>query len=187
MTMPTTMIVKRTGQEPAQPPHPPKPSGNGMSERPPWWTKVSATKAGNPCTAPRSTQTACVSEAPLLRHSGLIFRTHGVVTAWTRPRCCCKENGLTDAAELKVTAESGTMPMQISARNETSRSGRSPAARPAGRNLGEDLLPEPLRDRATPVDTNGLTCTNRKQAGTDPTRTSFGTKRSWVQIPPPRQ
>src|SRR5690606_27698981 len=60
------------------------------------------------------------------------------------------------------------------------------APRP-GSHLGADPLPEPLPGPATPTEPTHLTCGNAIEAGSLTNRTSFGTKRSWVQIPPPRQ
>src|SRR5690606_5607195 len=60
------------------------------------------------------------------------------------------------------------------------------APRP-GSHLGADPLPEPLPGPATPTEPTHLTCGNAIEAGSLPNRTSFGTKRSWVQIPPPRR
>ncbi|GAB2793389.1 hypothetical protein GCM10027091_26850 [Streptomyces daliensis] len=56
-----------------------------------------------------------------------------------------------------------------------------------GSHLGADPLPEHSWDHATPAPANDVTCTNTFHTGPGSTRTSFGTKRSWVQIPPPRQ
>ena len=59
--------------------------------------------------------------------------------------------------------------------------------RPDGSRLGADLLPQPSPHPAGPIDTTPLTSANVSHAGKISNRTSFGTKRSWVQIPPPRQ
>ena len=53
--------------------------------------------------------------------------------------------------------------------------------------LGAESLPGPAPDHARLTESNTLNCGNTSQAGDDLGRTSFGTKRSWVQIPPPRQ
>lgn len=54
-----------------------------------------------------------------------------------------------------------------------------------GRKLGDDhgstATPDPLR----PTPTHPLTCGFRNPAGQGTIRASFGTKRQWVQIPPP--
>ena len=52
---------------------------------------------------------------------------------------------------------------------------------------GANPLPEPLRDRPRPRHSDALNRENAIRTGETSTRTSFGTKRSWVQIPPPRQ
>jgi hypothetical protein len=87
------------------------------------------------------------------------------------PSTLTQGNGLAKGSDLEVTAERDITPAQIPVRNAAHRSAYNPDARPTGRNLGEDLLSEPLRDRATPADTNRLTCINRKEAGVAPART----------------
>jgi hypothetical protein len=56
-----------------------------------------------------------------------------------------------------------------------------------GSHLGADPPPESPLSHAAPTDATLPTCGNAVEAGSLPSRTSFGTKRSWVQIPPPRQ
>ncbi|MFF3557353.1 HNH endonuclease family protein [Streptomyces tsukubensis] len=64
---------------------------------------------------------------------------------------------------------------------------RHAASPPSGRNLREEVLPETPRDRSRPTHSNALTCGNAVRADVDLGWTFFGTKRSWVQIPPPRR
>jgi hypothetical protein len=56
----------------------------------------------------------------------------------------------------------------------------------SGSRLGADPLPEPLPHRPRLSHPNTLTRQNTKPPGVDLDRASFGTKRSWVRIPPPR-
>ena len=58
---------------------------------------------------------------------------------------------------------------------------------PSGSHLGAGSLPGTLRDGPRTPHTNVLNRQNSTPPGVDQARPSFGTKRSWVQIPPPRQ
>ncbi|GAB3949984.1 hypothetical protein GCM10028832_02590 [Streptomyces sparsus] len=63
----------------------------------------------------------------------------------------------------------------------------SGAGGPPGSHLGADPLPKPLPNPPRPSHASLLTRLNSKATGARRARPSFGTKRSWVQIPPPRQ
>jgi hypothetical protein len=62
-----------------------------------------------------------------------------------------------------------------------------PGSSTLGSHLGAALLPIPPPHHPRPTGTTRLTCANAIQAGKIINRASFGTQRSWVQIPPPRQ
>jgi hypothetical protein len=55
-----------------------------------------------------------------------------------------------------------------------------------GRNRGEDLVRDTRADQCLPAQTDGPTSNFSHTPGHRASLTLFGTKRPWVQIPPPR-
>ncbi|WP_370530471.1 DUF2399 domain-containing protein [Streptomyces sp. WP-1] len=86
--------------------------------------------------------------------------------------------------DLLVNDLSGRTQGHLGTRGGLRVQGGSPSA---GSHRGADPLPEPLPSHAATTDPILPTCGNAIEAGRLSARTSFGTKRSWVQIPPPRQ